>query len=155
MMRLKPKYLINLAFDYLLYMYQTKLEKIFALIRLLSGNRRYTRAEIIRETGIPRTTLHNYINELKDYGIYIVQQDRYYIYSRDHSSTHMSFNMPVNIETYLNTIKNKELKSFYPDMSEVLLGFYNVMSESKASAIPSDLKSNVQEDFIEFLKISQ
>lgn len=39
-------------------MYETKLKKIFALLRLLSGNRRYTREEIEDRTGIPRTTFH-------------------------------------------------------------------------------------------------
>lgn len=132
--------------------YSSKVSKIFALIRLLSGVRSYSREEIEELTGIPKTTFHNYINELKQFGVYIIQKDGRYIYSKEHSSLHMEFDVKVITETNLKTT-NPFINDLLKKQSNLELSFYNMIQSTSDTTIPKEIEELVISDFITFLQI--
>jgi biotin operon repressor len=132
--------------------YPSKVSKIFALIRLLSGIRSYSREEIEDLTGIPKTTFHNYVNELKQFGVYIIQKDGRYIYSREHSSVQMEFDVKIQIET-LEKKNNPIFRNLFQKQTNWELSFYNLIQENQFTSIPSDIQEQVKKDFITFLQI--
>lgn len=127
--------------------YVTKMEKMFALLRLLSGISGHTIDEIQERTGIPRATFYNYKRELEGFGVTITVRDGYYIYNKNEST----FKFEFLSRSQTSELLNKLLKG---DSNKVL-SFYNMIMEESNKVIPTELSGQIKKDFFTFQSFSK